>query len=193
VPVTRNEIETYYRTVIEGVDAPIIISSNTSLMGYTLPADMVESLVADYPQVNGILIADNVGPAFNLVQRYSGSVGDRVKIRIGMTGLIVTAVTLGAHGLLCFEPNIAPKLCASVWDAMQSGESATLLERYRKLMQLNLLCSKYGNPRSLKEAMAIVGRPSGYLRHPYLPLSESDHNDLEAGLAELDLGAIEGY
>jgi dihydrodipicolinate synthase/N-acetylneuraminate lyase len=41
--------------------------------------------------------------------------------------------------------------------------------------------------------MQIVGRPSGHLRHPYLPLSEADHRDLAEGLAALDLGSVEGY
>lgn len=191
VALRPEEIEGYYREVIEAVDCSVIVSNNLSLTGYSLPAPLIETLARDYDHVKGLLIADNLGPLVNQVARFSESIGDRVEIRIGMTALALTAYALGADGLLCFEPNIAPKLASGVFDALKAGDGPTAMARYRRLMQLNLLCSKYGNPRSLKDAMSMLGRNPGRLRRPYRHLEGADRADLEAGLHALALTADE--
>jgi dihydrodipicolinate synthase/N-acetylneuraminate lyase len=94
---------------------------------------------------------------------------------------------------LCFEPNIAPRLAAGVFEAAKAGDGPALLARYRQIMQLNLICSKYGNPRSLKEAMEVVGLGPGHLRKPYQRLTDAERADMEAVLKAIDLGSVESY
>jgi 4-hydroxy-tetrahydrodipicolinate synthase len=170
-----------------------VISSNASLMGYGLQPALVETLVREYEHVKGLLIADNVGAMVTQVSRYRASIGDRVEIRIGMTQLALTAHALGADGLLCFEPNIAPRLTASVWEALESGDGHALIDRYARLLRLNLACSRYGNPRSLKDGMAALGLQGGRLRRPYSHLSADEQAQLKADLEALDLGSIEAF
>ena len=193
VPVRADELETYYRTLLDAIPCHVVISSNASLAGYGLPPALVESLVRDYDHVKGILIADAVGTMVTQVSRYKASVGDRVEIRIGMTQLAITAHALGADGLLCFEPNIAPRLTASVWDALRSGDGHALIERYARLLRLNLACSRYGNPRSLKDGMTALGLQGGFLRRPYLHLSPAEQAELKADLEALNLGDVEAF
>ena len=98
-----------------------------------------------------------------------------------------------ADGLLCFEPNIAPRLSASVWEALESGDGKALIDRYALLLRLNLACSKYGNPRSLKDGMTALGLKGGALRKPYLHLTDAERADLKASLDALRLDAIEHF
>jgi 4-hydroxy-tetrahydrodipicolinate synthase len=193
VPVRADELDAYYRTMLEAIPCDVVISSNASLMGYGLAPPLVEKLVREYEHVKGLLIADNVGPMVTQVARYRASLGNRVEIRIGMTQLALTAHALGADGLLCFEPNIAPRLCAGVWEALASGDGHALIDRFALLLRLNLACSRYGNPRSLKDGMTALGLNGGALRHPYLHLSKEEQAELKADLEALNLGAIESF
>ncbi len=47
-----------------------------------------------------------------------------------------------------------------------------------RLLALNALLSRYGNPRSIKAALAHLGLPAGSLRRPFLPLSHEDQVQL---------------
>ncbi len=84
---------------------------------------------------------------------------------------------VGAQGLLCFEPNVAPQLAV---DACASLETA-------RLLQLNAALARGGNPRSLKAALAVLGRDGGQLRPPYLPLAPDEVAALTEELRALDL------
>src|SRR5205814_552413 len=100
---------------------------------------------------------------------------------------------LGGARLLCFEPNVAPRLTVSVWDGMQEPISDQWTERYSTLLRLNMVLSRYGNPRSLKAALRILGRDAGIPRKPYLPLPEPDTKAMADELAVLHLERFDTY
>ena len=58
---------------------------------------------------------------------------------------------------------------------------------------LNLVLSHFGNPRSLKAALRVLGRDAGIPRKPYLPLPEPATKSLAAQLTDLDLSRFESY
>jgi 4-hydroxy-tetrahydrodipicolinate synthase len=121
--------------------------------------------------------------------------GDRLEVRAGIAGAVMGVHALGGAGLLCFEPNVAPRLTAGVWDAL-AGEGATqegFGTRYAILLRLNQILSRHGNPRSLKAALRVLGRDAGIPRKPYLPLPAADTAVLADELAPLDLPALERF
>jgi 4-hydroxy-tetrahydrodipicolinate synthase len=187
------EIEAYYREVIESVDGNIVLANNATLAGYSYSVDLIERLVADYDNVREVLIAENVGPLMNQVTRLRASLGDRIKIRVGMSNQSLLMHALGVDGILNFEANIAPRLTESVWTALHAGDAAAAQERFRLFMQLNLLCSRYGNPRVIKAALQVLGREPGALRKPYLPLTAAEHAEFEPALRALELTRYEQY
>ncbi|TML12584.1 MAG: dihydrodipicolinate synthase family protein [Actinobacteria bacterium] len=187
------EIETYYREIIEATQCSVAISNNSALAGYSFSADLIESLVADYPHIIEVLIADNVGPLINQVHRLAAKFGDAITIRVGMSSQSILAHAAGARGILNFEANIAPRLTESLWQALLSGDSERALSRFALFVELNLLCSRFGNPRVIKEALRLLGRDGGHLRRPHLPLDSGESADLAAGLARLQLQNIEQF
>jgi 4-hydroxy-tetrahydrodipicolinate synthase len=178
----EDELEAHFRTVIEAVRCDVHISNNTALAGYELPIALVERLVADYPHVRVANVSD---PRIEELRAYvSQLVGSRVEVRVGMVREIAAMYALGARGVLCFEPNVAPHLVTNVWDALESGSPPPT----EPLLRLNTALARGGNPRSLKAALTIIGRDGGYLRAPYLPLTGAEHEELERELAALGLG-----
>ena len=180
----EDELEAHFRTVIEAVHCDVHLSNNTALAGYELPIALVERLVDDYAQIRVVNVSDpRVAElskyVFQLVDRFGG----RLQVRAGMVREIVAMHALGARGVLCFEPNVAPRVVRDAWDSLGTGATGSV----ETLLRLNAALARGGNPRSLKAALTLIGRDGGYLRAPYLPLTPAQHDELEQELRALAL------
>lgn len=177
----EDELETHFRAVIEAVRCDVHLSNNTALAGYELPISLVERLVDDYPHIRAVNVSD---PRVDKLRAYvTRLVGARIEVRVGMVREIAAMHALGARGVLCFEPNVAPQLVTNVWDSLEAG-AQPLTE---PLLRLNAALARGGNPRSLKAALTILGRDGGHLRAPYLPLPGAEYEELERELRALAL------
>ena len=178
------EIERYYRTLVEAVDCPVIIANNSFLAGYSLPLPLVTTLAAAYRHVEAVLLVD-ASPA--LLGQYVTAFSGRARVLTGMVSLILQAHALGAAGALCMEANVAPALVPSIWAALDAGDLPRAEAEYRRLLAVSGPIARYGNPRSLKDALRALGRDGGFLREPYLPLPEAERTDLERSLRDAGL------
>ena len=177
----EDELEAHFRAVVEAVRCDVHLSNNTALAGYELPIDLVEHLVEDYPHIRAVNVSD---PRVDELRAYvTGLVGRGIDVRVGMVREVVAMHGLGARGVLCFEPNVAPELVTNVWDALEARRPPPT----EPLLRLNTALARGGNPRSLKAALTILGRDGGYLRAPYLPLPPAEYRELEAELQVLHL------
>jgi 4-hydroxy-tetrahydrodipicolinate synthase len=179
-----DELEAHFRTVIEAVRCDVHLSNNTALAGYELPFALVERLVEDYARIRVVNVSDpRVAElskyVFQLVERF----GAQIEVRVGMVREVVAMYALGARGVLCFEPNVAPRVVVDAWNGVASGDLGSM----ETLLRLNAALARGGNPRSLKAALAIIGRDGGHLRAPYLPLTPTQYEELEQELRALEL------
>jgi 4-hydroxy-tetrahydrodipicolinate synthase len=179
-----DELESHFRTVVEAVGCDVHVSNNVALAGYELPVALVEQLVDAYPHVRVVNVSDPSVDALGVyVSRLVERFGSRLEVRVGMVREVVAMHALGARGVLCFEPNIAPDLVAGVWAQLESHTSVDV----GSLLGLNAALSRGGNPRSLKAALEILGRDGGSLRPPYRPLTEAQYEELADALRDLGL------
>ncbi len=190
VRMREDEIETYFRTVVESVTCAVHLSHNVPLTGYGLPMAVVARLLADYPHITVVNVSEIAATSLAAtVARLVDAFGDRIEVRVGITAQVAAVHTLGARGLLCFDANVAPGLTAAVWHALDAADGPALARTLPQLLRCNLALSKAGNPRSLKAALEILGRDGGTLRAPYLPLTPDERAELERDLLALDLTA----
>ena len=128
--------------MIEAVACDVHLSNNAALAGYELPIALVERLVDDYPHVRAVNVSDPRldelrAYVIGLVERF----GARIEVRVGMVREIVAMHALGARGVLCFEPNVAPPVVTDVWDALERAAPAEL----DTLLRLNAALARGGN------------------------------------------------
>ena len=168
VPPTRAELDTYFRAVIEAVRCDVHVSNNPMLTGYSLPLDLVDGLVADYPHVRVVCVTERSATD---LYTYVNVLADHVEVRIGVTGELRASQDLGAHGLLSFEANVLPRLAVAAWEDDRA---------YERLLRLNAALARAGNPRSLKAVLDV-----GPLRDPYLPLSVAEVDQLREAVRAL--------
>jgi 4-hydroxy-tetrahydrodipicolinate synthase len=188
-----DELETYFRDVIDAVSCAVHVNDNQSLTGYTLPDSLLERLVADHPRVTGVNLSIGLQEITSRITTLRARFGDRVELRAGIMPAIQSVRALGGDGLLCFEPNVAPRLTVDVWNGPGRESGGWFEERFRTLMRLNAVLSHFGNPRSLKAALRVLGRDAGIPRKPYLPLPAAATKVLAAELAELQLERFDRY
>ncbi|MDQ1433310.1 MAG: hypothetical protein QOF59_126 [Actinomycetota bacterium] len=179
-----DELEVHFRSVIEAVTCDVHVSNNPALAGYELPLALVERLVDDYPHVVAVNVSD---PNLDSLRAYVSTLidrfGSRIEVRVGMVRELVAMHALGVRGVLCFEPNVAPGLVTGVWAQLEARAPVTI----EPLLRLNAALARGGNPRSLKAALAIMGRDGGHLRAPYLPLPKAQSAELARELNALGL------
>ncbi len=114
-----DELEAHFRTVIEAVRCPVHLSNNTALAGYALPVELVVRLVDDYAHLTVVNVSEpRVDALRDFVIRLVDRFGARLEVRVGMIREIVAMHALGAGGVLCFEPNVSPRMVTDVWAAL---------------------------------------------------------------------------
>jgi len=178
------EIERYYRDVLEAVRTPVVLTHQVFMVGYSLPLTLIADLVRQYPQIASLIHTDrDPGALAGVIE----AVGARVPVKVGVIGQLLDALAAGASGAACFEANLAPRLCARIPERWTAGDRAGAQGDFARCMQLNAVLSKFQNPRSVKAAMLVVGRGAGPPRRPYLPLPRAETDEIARELAVLDL------
>jgi dihydrodipicolinate synthase/N-acetylneuraminate lyase len=178
------ELERYYADVLASVRGPIHLSDQVVMTGYRLPGDLLGDLVTAFDGIEAVNVSD---PDLGEVSRRVATLGRRVAVRVGIVAQLPTALLLGGQGLLCFEADVAPALCREVIDAFRAGDLGRFGSSFEQLMRLNTALSRAQNPRSVKAAMNLLGLPAGALRRPYLPLDETQAEEIGEALASLGL------
>ena len=179
----RNELERFYEDVLSEVRGPVQLTNQVVMSGYALPLDLMVHLVTTYDNVRALNTSDlNAGAAATVVQ----TLAPHVDVYTGIISQLVTTLSLGGAGALCYEADVAPALCLEVVQRYRAGDVDGLRAAFDRLLQLNAVLAKFMNPRSVKSAMRHIGLPAGHLRRPYLPLEQ--HEDAEIAKVLDDLG-----
>jgi dihydrodipicolinate synthase/N-acetylneuraminate lyase len=169
-----DEVEAYFRTVIESIACDVHVSSNAVLAGAEVPVALMQRLVAEYAHARVVNVSDRAPSA---LAAYVEQLVPHAEVRVGTTSELAASHALGATGFLSFEANVAPQLVADACATMHLDP----------LLRLNRALARGGNPRSLKAALRILDRDGGALRPPYLTLTAADHDELARELHELGL------
>jgi 4-hydroxy-tetrahydrodipicolinate synthase len=185
---TDGELEAFLRTILERMSIPAVLSTHF-LLGYMIPLDVIERLLADYPHIIGINASTN---DLGYLTRLTQLVDNRVDVHVGGPMHALAGFALGAQGFLSTEGAIAPKLCASVIEGYARGDQAATFDAYRRLMQLSSVNMwPGGSVRFIKTALRILGQPGWHTRPPYLALDESVHADIRLRFEELRIAESE--
>ncbi len=176
------EIERYFDEAIAVARCPVILGENVTLVGYELGLGLIHRIIEKSDAVTGLsyTAGGSLGQLSGLVAGW----GDRVQVRTGWLHHLVNMAAIGGAGVLCFDGNVAPGLLAATWTAAKGG-AAALPALWGAVISLNSLLSKYGNPGSIKAALAHLGLPAGGLRRPLLGLEETEVAELTATLDRL--------
>lgn len=179
------ELERYYDEVFATAQCPVIVGENVTLVGYEIGPRVLRSVLERHPEAAGLswtVPASGLATLTTMCREF----GDRIPIRTGLIHHWANAAALGA-GILCFDGNTTPGLLAAAWNETTTSGVRTD-GPFRRLLEINALLSRYGNPASIKAAHEHLGLPAGALRRPFLGLDDAQRAELGAALDRLALG-----
>jgi 4-hydroxy-tetrahydrodipicolinate synthase len=187
VKPTARELERYYSDVLEEVPIQAVLSTHQSV-GYTIPLDILERLLAKYPRLIGINCTHfDIGYLVAVVDLCR----DRAEVHVGGTQQALAVLALGGTGYLTSEGNLAPRTCVAVTDHWQAGRFAEAHDAFSVVLHLYSANSKFGSIRGIKAALQILGLPGGEPRPPRLAVSDVERQEIAQTLDALNIRGLE--
>jgi 4-hydroxy-tetrahydrodipicolinate synthase len=180
------ELEHYFRSVLENIDLPCVLSSHF-LGGYVLPEALIDSLLRDYRHVIGLNVSTNdLAYLCRVIERVAG----RAEVHVGGPLHALSALGLGGQGFLSAEANIAPRLARAVIDAWDRSDLPAATAAYARLMGLYVtrpVAPEGASVRWIKTALELLALPGGGLRGPNLPLAPDARERIAQRLEQLGI------
>lgn len=117
-PLSLEAVKSYYRTVADSVEIPIMLYNMPSVTGVDLQVDTVGELAQQCPNIDYI---KNTSPNMAQAVQFIRELGDEVGTFVGWDTLALSCFVEGA-GLMAITANVVPAQLVAVYDAMQDGD-----------------------------------------------------------------------
>jgi len=180
--LTDGELERYFATLLDEMTINAAIS--THAYNGLVPLGVLGRLLDRYPAITTIHCTSEV----NYLNQLLDVVDGRCEVLVGGPMQALSALALGAHGFLCSEGNLVPRLCGQLQQAIRSGDSDGADGFYRQLIGVfSLNVWPGGTVRFLKAAMQNLGLPGAHTRAPFEILGGADAEQLARSMKALAL------
>ncbi len=174
-------VERYYRTIHASVDLPLLAYNIPSLVGYSLPPDLVHRLGRD-----GVLagVKDTSGSLAS-VESFLGSRPEGFAVYPGDDAYASAAIAGGARGAVLGIANVAPRLAVHLVAAARAGDLPGAAADQALVNALVQVAAAGPFPSAIKFlAHELRGAEVGY-RSPYDPLTPAEESAVRARLEPL--------
>ncbi|HNF42902.1 MAG TPA: dihydrodipicolinate synthase family protein [Ferruginibacter sp.] len=170
----HRETVTYFKTVADSTDLPIMIYNNPVDYKIEVTPDMFAELAACS---NITAVKESTRDVTN-VTRMRNRFGDRFKLLCGVDTLAMEELCLGADGWVAGLVCAFPKETVAIYNLVKAGRIAEATGIYRWFMPLLELDIHPKLVQYIKLAEAQVGLGSEYVRAPRLALTGKEREDI---------------
>ncbi len=170
----HRETVTYFKTVADSTDLPIMIYNNPVDYKIEVTLDMFDELQVC---TNISAIKESTRDVTN-VTRLINRFGDRYKILCGVDPLAMEELVLGAHGWVAGLVCAFPKETVDIYNLVKAGRIEEATKIYRWFMPLLELDIHPKLVQYIKLAEAQAGIGSEYVRAPRLALVGKEREDV---------------
>ena len=182
---SQNELYMHYRRIAESVDGPILIYNNPGRTNVNLEVETVKKL----SEIDNIMgIKDSSGD-LTLTAQYIMECPENFAVLAGRDSLILATLLYGGKGAVAATANVVPKLVVGIYESFIRGDLKKARELQFKLLPLRLAFDLGTFPVVVKEAMNLLGMPSGPAKSPVSSLPEEKRIKLKSLLEDLGLTA----
>lgn len=162
----HRETVTYFKTVAQSTDLPIMIYNNPVDYKIEVTLHMFEELIA----CSNITAVKESTRDISNVTRMRNLFGDRIKILCGVDTLAMEELVMGADGWVAGLVCAFPKETVAIYHLVKEGKIAEATKIYRWFMPLLELDIHSKLVQYIKLAEAEVGLGSEHVRPPRLTL-----------------------
>ena len=187
VSQTQDELYTYYKTIADRTDMPVILYNNKPKTNVTIAPETVARLARDCRNIAAV--KDSTGDMTNSEEylRLTRDMRSHFNVLLGRDTLIFAGLMYGASGDIASCANVAPRIAADIYDKWEDGDLAGALEAQYTLAPLRIACNMGTFPQTIKEALVMQGLPVGKCLDPIQELSPQQKETLRGVLTNMGL------
>lgn len=170
----HRETVTYFKTVAQSTDLPIMIYNNPVDYKIEVTLDMFKELIV----CSNITAVKESTRDISNVTRMRNRFGDRIKILCGVDTLAMEELVMGADGWVAGLVCAFPKETVAIYQLVKEGKIAEATKIYRWFMPLLELDIHPKLVQYIKLAEAEVGLGSEHVRAPRLTLEGAEREQV---------------
>lgn len=180
---TQEGLYQHYAAVAKAVDLPLVL--------YNIPGrtsvNMTPTTTARLAKIPSIVGIKEGSGSVQQVSDIIEECGPTFTVLSGDDALTLPMMALGAKGVITVTANIAPADMAAMVSAALSGKWEQARSLHFKLAPLFRSLFLETNPIPVKEALALMGKTSGELRLPLVPMAAENREKLRHAMKSYGL------
>ena len=170
----HRETVTYFKTIAEATDLPIMIYNNPVDYKTEITIEMFEDL-KDYKNIQAVKESTrDVTNVTRMINRF----GDRYKILCGVDTLAMEELCVGAHGWVAGLVDAFPNETVAIYKLVKAGRLNEAAKIYRWFMPLLELDIHPKLVQYIKLAEVAEGIGTEHVRAPRLPLAGDERKSI---------------
>jgi 4-hydroxy-tetrahydrodipicolinate synthase len=182
---SQDQLIKHYETIAKNTSLPVVLYNNPPKTLVSLAPETVARL-AEVPNIVGI--KDSSGDMtvtaeyIRLTQH-----NEHFSVLMGRDTLIYGALCYGATGSIAACANVAPRLCADIYEKFIAGDLKGSLEAQFTLAPLRLAFTIGTFPAVIKESLEMLGIEAGPCMEPVGPMTSAERVKLREVLINMGL------
>jgi len=180
-PLSDAQVESYFLSLADAVDIPVVIYTNPQFQRSDLSLDCIARLSA-HPRIAYIKDAStNTGRLLSIMNRC----GDSIRIFSASAHIPAAVMLIGGVGWMAGPACIIPRQSVALYDLCKAARWNEALALQRRLWRVNEAFARYNLAACIKAALAIQGYDVGDPVPPQKALTPEERKAVEAVLAEV--------
>jgi 4-hydroxy-tetrahydrodipicolinate synthase len=180
-PLQDAQIESYFRSVADAVDIPVVIYTNPQFQRSDLSLDCIARLSA-HPRIQYIKDAStNTGRLLSIINRC----GDAIRVFSASAHIPAAVMLIGGVGWMAGPACIIPRQSVELYHLCQAQRWEEALVLQRKLWRVNEAFARFNLAACIKAGLAIQGYDVGDPIAPQQALTADERKVVEAVLREV--------
>lgn len=177
---TQEGLYQHFRAVARSTSLPILVYNIPGRTAVNLEVETLARLRRDCDNVVGVKEANR---DFEHVNRVLWACGRDFLLFSGIETLCYPMLAIGGAGFVSATANVAPGLCAQLYERWREGDVQGALDLHYHLLPLNEVLFVETNPGPVKYALGLMGRISPELRLPLVLPSQTNRRRIREVLA----------
>lgn len=184
ISLNQKEVYSHFEAIAKSTSLPVILYNNAPKTHIQITPQTVARL-ADIGNVVGI--KDSTGDFTNTAEYIRLTRGKDFAVMLGRDTLIHAGLCHGAKGAVAACANVAPRLCADIYDKYMAGDIKGSLEAQFQLAPLRIAFGLGSFPTVIKEALELLGIEAGPCMMPTGIMTTEEKEELKRIMVEMKL------
>jgi len=156
-PLADAQVESYFRSIADVVDIPVVIYTNPQFQRSDLTLDVIARL-AEHPRIGYIKDAStNTGRLLSIMNRC----GDRLRVFSASAHIPAAVMLIGGLGWMAGPACIIPRQSVELYNLCKEGRWDAAMALQRKLWRINEAFARFNLAACIKAGLTIQGYDIG--------------------------------